>query len=104
MKKLTLILTIMAITILATGAAIAHEPQKSCCPKGKTVETKQGCDSKKLSNCSSKDESKSNLVSSSEAKEKETKCKTSETKKEKSAAGCPTKAGCGSKSKGCVGK
>ncbi|MCP4144887.1 MAG: hypothetical protein GY752_06335 [bacterium] len=102
MKKLTILLAVMAVVLLASGAVFAEEPKKGCEDKCKTETLSRGCETS--GTCS-------NLFSSSEIKEFRTKCKE---KKEVPAPPCPSeakKSGCASKcgsdaktKKGCSGK
>jgi len=99
MKKLTILLAVLAVVLLASGVVFAEEPKKGCKDACKTETLKRDCETS--GTCS-------NLFSSREIAEFRTQCKT----KEEAAPVCPTKAKesdcktkCGSAAKkACKGK
>ncbi|MBT3317518.1 hypothetical protein HN388_06005 [bacterium] len=99
MKKLTILLAVMAVVLLASGVVFAEEPKKGCEDACKTETLTRGCDDG--GTCS-------NLFSSREIKEFRTQGKA----KAEAAPACPSeakKSDCASKcgsaaKKGCSGK
>ncbi len=91
MKKLTILLAVMAVVLLASGAVFAEEPKKGCEDACKTETLKRDCETG--GSCS-------NLFSSREIAEFRNKCNT----KEEAAPVCPSKAEAKAKESDCKTK